>query len=221
MQPLEKNQHLGNPQGKGLVPVLEQWASMRPVTPSEKSPHTLLSDYFISLLILSAEFAFKPVIEQHYYLYHGKSASPSRSKISDTSRRVWKLSLIAPEQCGRHNIGTYVGYCQLRTDMTWALSPDTKVKDNVVVIQALKHFQQQFSEHLDVEQPLSKNLPYYADELPFYRRLAATGLARSINASLTQCGLLERPSAHWKTESTTSLLGISNSVGDSGIVKQK
>ena len=106
-----------NPQGKGLVPVLEHWSSVCPSDVGEKDARTLLTDYLVSLLILSVKFRFKPVPGNTYHLIR--------------SEGDWRLSLIAPWEWRRSAAGSYVGSCCLRTDMTWEINPAEYLEKSV------------------------------------------------------------------------------------------
>ena len=88
-----------NPQGKGLVPVLDAWQSLQPAAVAPKSAPRLLGDYMVSLLVLSAEFSFKPVPGKPYYLYWREGD--------------WQLSLISPVEWGLRLPGECLGECQL------------------------------------------------------------------------------------------------------------
>mgnify|MGYP007079438250 CR=1 FL=1 len=59
-----------NPQGKGLSTTLSDWQYFSPQQHQDRPAERLFADYFTSTLVLSAEFGFKPVINQQYYLYH-------------------------------------------------------------------------------------------------------------------------------------------------------
>ena len=96
-----------NPQGKGMVPVLRDWATMQPSVVAPKSPAAFLRDYCISSLVLAADFRFKPVVGNTYFLY--------------ARERDWNLSLIAPDEWGQRRPGECLGECHLRADMTWEI----------------------------------------------------------------------------------------------------
>lgn len=188
MQQQSKNP---NPQGKGLVPVLQQWAQFRPQQPSFKKSAQLFADYFTSLLVLSADFQFKPVVGQHYYLY-----------LKDGR---WKLSLIEPERWSRSKGGDCLGRCQLHGDMTWSLAPIKEMKTNSKLATALESYYQHFIDHMDSDKPVKSTLPYYAEHLPFYARMAANGLAQSINLSSQGSPLLEQSGRAWLKDSSVPL----------------
>ena len=192
-----------NPQGKGLVPVLEHWESHRPTNVVAKPPRQLLGDYLVSLLVLSASFGFKPVPERGYYLY-----------LCDGQ---WQLSLIAPWEWPGTSTRLYAGECQLRTDMTWQLTPSENLQEYPELVAALESFQAGFMELLSTDAPLEDDLPLYVARLPFYQRLLATGLSASMRRS-TQAAKQEGISAkQWlgsvKSEQLTLMPGSTAASG--------
>lgn len=172
-----------NPQGKGLVPGLDAWRGAQPAGVEAKPARRILSDYFTSLLVLSAECAFKPCPGVEYYLY--------------LAGQRWQLSLIAPVEWGQRAPGACLGQCQLRTDMTWRLEVQAGIEENPDIVDALRAFHCGFTDLLDREGALEDNLPYFVRELPYYRRLAAAGLSSSLRQSLTLSGLSERKARSW------------------------
>ena len=58
---------IANPQGKGGDLLTIHWLPV--IKLQEKSEQQIMSDYVTSMLILSAEFGFKPVRGAIYYLY--------------------------------------------------------------------------------------------------------------------------------------------------------
>lgn len=194
--PMQQQDKNPNPQGKGLVPVMQQWAQFRPQQVSVKPSGRLFADYFTSLLILSADFQFKPVVGQYYYLY-----------LKDER---WKLSLIEPERWSIGKGGDCLGRCELHGDMTWSLAPVDTTKTNSRLAMALEGFYEHFIDHMDSDKAVKNTLPYYAEHLPFYARMAANGLAQSINLSSQGSPLLEQSGRAWLQDSSvplTHLLG--------------
>ncbi len=179
-----------NPQGKGLVPVLEQWASIRPVEIPVKAARTLLNDYVVSLLVLSAQFRFKPVPGNPYYLYR--------------SGGEWRLSLIAPWEWSESGAGIFVGSCRLRPDMTWEMSPAEDLDSHSALVEDLVDFVRAFVADLDCQGTLEDGLPFYVSSLPFYQRMLATGLAVSLQTSTRAGGLAGRDASFWLTEFAAS-----------------
>ncbi len=172
----------GNPQGKGLVPILQHWWQYQPHQVQQKPAASLLSDYAISLLVLSAQFNFKPVPGQQYFLY--------------LKRQSWHLSLIEPQRWDQRG-GTFLGRCELHRDMTWKLEPKPDFADEPELVEALQRFRKSLIEQFSEAETLQQQLPYYVAELPFYRRLAANGLATSIALSARNSGLLQQPVSRW------------------------
>lgn len=178
-----------NPQGKGLAPVLELWESNRPQNLTAKQPRILLNDYVVSLLVLSAEFSFKPVVGNPYHLYRSKGS--------------WRLSLIAPWEWTSTDPGIYVGSCYLRTDMTWHISPADDLDRHPSLVDDLADFVKKFVDSLHAQDTVEAGLPFYVAGLPFYQRLLATGLASSIRETARISGLAGRDARFWLGSSGT------------------
>ena len=172
-----------NPQGKGDVSLLNHWQQFRPQAVAAKPAAQLLAELFSSLLVLSADFSFKPVQGIRYFLY--------------LKNGRWKLSLIEPMRWDHHKSGYYLGCCVLQPDMTWTLQVHILDNSDPVLMHALAQFYKALLLHLDSEQPLLEKLPFYVDNLPYYQRLAATGLASSISQSLAGGNSLHNSSAAW------------------------
>lgn len=177
-----------NPQGKGLVPVLAAWEASRPTNIAPKNAGRIISDYFTSLLVLSAEFSFKPLAGQHYYLYW-RASSRQQSPLL--------LSLIEPERNGAERLGLAMGQCQLQPDMTWSIRPSANMTDNPEIRRFLQHFQQQFIDNHDNDQSMEDNLPVFVTSLPFYRRMAALALSTSLKYSINSGKLQGASARHW------------------------
>jgi hypothetical protein len=115
-----------NPQGKGLVPVLEDWRGAQPSTVRARSPREVLRDYLVTSLVVAAEIRFKPRPGVHYFLYLANGG--------------WKLSLLSPEDWGGRHPGPCLGRCVMQPDMTWQLSPDSEVGEQPELVAALEAF---------------------------------------------------------------------------------
>ncbi len=173
----------GNPQGKGLVPVLDAWRDAQPAVVAAKSRPQILADYFTTMLVLSAKFAFKPRPDVTYYLYRATDE--------------WLLSLVSPVDWGERAPGVYLGSCQLLPDMTWRLQPRDDLESESKLISALLDFHDGFVDELQRATTLEDGLPFYVAGLPYYQRLLAAGLASSLSASLELSGLGGRSSRDW------------------------
>ena len=189
-----KKKPQANPQGKGVVPLLDAWDNLSPRKVEVKSADQILSQYFTSLLVLSAEFHFKPVPQQDYYLYwhHNSSGSP------------WRLSLIEPEKLRTISLGEFVGCCHLQFDMTWTMTPSPQLKEQPRVLNALQEFAERFQSANQNSESLEQLLPFFVDELPFSRRLAATAFSSSLSRSITLSNLADIPSQQWLNENPRS-----------------
>jgi len=154
-----------------------------------KDARTLMNDYAISLLVLSAQFRFKPVVGNVYYLYRAEGE--------------WRLSLIAPWEWTDTRYGSYIGRCCLRTDMTWKLTPAEDLSCHRDLVADLAGFFRNFADSLTSQDTLESGLPFYVPHLPFYQRLLATGLASSIKRTAQISGLAERGAAFWLSTSAS------------------
>ncbi len=176
-------QKIANPQGKGLVNVVDDLRSYEPIHVKAKSAHQWLADYFTSSLILSAKYGFKPIVAKDYYLYF-KNAE-------------WKLSLIEPEAWKSHSPGTYFATCNLNPDMSWSIELVDDWQQDPLLVKTIYELESAFVDSLNNENFLLENLPFYLQHLSYYQRLCANALARSLKQSLEiklgkdNAGLLE------------------------------
>jgi len=173
-----------NPQGKGQVGFLHDWAYSSPRGVAAKRAPQLLADYFTSLLVLSSAFKFKPVFGKDYYLYADLDG--------------WSLSLISPDEWNNEaKRQAYVGKCVLHDDATWSIAPSKNVGRQGPVHDALATFYDGFIDKLRSQQLLEDDLPFYEAGRPYYQRLFAAALSRSLKASLTIGGQLGIGTATW------------------------
>ena len=162
-----------NPQGKGVVPVLEDWESMQGGALATKSPRDFIRDYCISSLILSAAFRFKPVVEKTYFLY--------------ATGKGFSLSLVAPHEWGHCGPGEFIGCCRLRVDMTWEMEISS-LDEHSNALSRARSFVQDFFVTLANQGSICKYLPFYVEELPYYQRMLTTAMASSLQSSLPDTG---------------------------------
>jgi hypothetical protein len=175
-----------NPQGKGLVPILEDWQGAQPSVVRRRTPREVMRDYMVSSLVVAAEIRFKPRPGVDYFLY-----------LAD---RQWRLSLISPDEWGGRQPGLCLGSCVLQTDMTWHLQPAAGVGECPELVEGLEVFQSGFFAWLDRDGALEDHLPFHVRQLPYYRRLLAAGMAASLKHSLERSGLGARRSREWLSE---------------------
>lgn len=162
-----------NPQGKGIVPVLADWYSLQPAELLARSAHDFLRDYCLSSLVLSADFNFKPVPGQPYYLY--------------LTQKGWNLSLIAPEEWQDCRSDKFLGTCTLRSDMTWKVDV-AQLSDDSPITTSARDFVRAFVRTLTEQRTITEHLPVYAQELPYYRRMLAAAMSKSLKQSLPPGG---------------------------------
>ena len=163
-------QKVSNPQGKGVVGVVEDLRSYAPLNVKSKSSYQWLADYFTSTLVLGAKYGFKPVIGKSYYLYY--------------KNQEWKLSLIGPQEWKTHDPGVYFSECILNIDMSWSLALSSEWESHSDVVKAVNELEQAFIQCVTNETPLVEKLPFFVQQLSYYQRLGANALARSLQLSL-------------------------------------
>ena len=188
-----------NPQGKGVVPLLAAWEENAPATIAAKSPQRIVVDYFTSLLVLSAEFHFKPVVGNIYYLYWRKRDNDQTSLI---------LSLIEPERASSCQFGHYVGSSQLQNDMTWSIALSPALAETPEVLAELQQFHHRFINNHNNDKSLEENLPVFVESLPFYRRLAATAMSSSLMRSIASSQRQHQSARQWLLDSDASALQL-------------
>ncbi|MDG2288730.1 MAG: hypothetical protein P8K83_02915 [Woeseiaceae bacterium] len=160
----------GNPEGKGLNGLLSDWSHSRPTGVVAKPRRQLLAEIFTSMLILSAAFKFRPVVGVANFLY-----------LIDGE---WSLSLIAPDEWSLERRAGFAGTCVLQRDMTWTIIPSELLALANPVSNAIGRFYDGFAETLNTDLSLEEILPFYVDKLPYYQRLYASALSRSVQTSV-------------------------------------
>jgi len=176
---------VGNLDGKGLNGFLLDWYLTEPRGVVAKSRRQVLAEFFTSMLILSAKFKYKPAIDVPNYLYW----------INDE----WSLSLIAPQEWSDERRAGFACKCILQTDMTWTIEPAEQLAEKNAVSDAVGRFYDSFAETLDSDLTLEEILPFYVSAMPYYQRLHANALSRSIRGAVTIGGQTSIPCRDWQT----------------------
>ena len=96
----------------------------------------------------------------------------------------WSLSLIAPAEWSPERRAGFVGTCVLQRDMTWTIAPSPLLSEDGPVSDAIHRFYEGFARMLDTDLALEEVLPFYADKIPYYRRLQANAVSRSLRTTL-------------------------------------
>ena len=83
--------------------------------------------------------------------------------------------------------GEFVANCCLQVDMTWHLEFG-ELQEHSLVPERLQRFVDGFSASISCGDSLVEGLPFYVEELPYYQRMLATGLAVSLKHSIAETG---------------------------------
>jgi hypothetical protein len=162
---------VGNPEGKGMNGLMLDWSQSEPRGVVAKPHRQVLAELFTSMLVLSATFRFRPAIGAATYLYW--------------IRGEWSLSLIAPDEWSNERRAGFAGTCVLHSDMTWTIAPSARLTKDNPVSDAIGRFYDTFARVLDTNLALEEILPFHVRKLPYYQRLYANALSRSVRATVT------------------------------------
>lgn len=173
-----------NTDGKGLNGFMLDWYRTAPRGVVAKPQRQVLSEFFTSMLILSSSFKYKPVTGVANYLY----------LINDQ----WSLSLIAPEQWTEQHQAGFVGRCELQRDMTWTIEPSDNLANQGYVADGVRRFYKAFADTLDTDLPLEEVLPFYVAHMPYYQRLYASAMSRSVRATVSMTDKAPRSCRDWR-----------------------
>lgn len=161
----------GNPEGKGVQVFLDDWRATEPRDVVAKPHRQVLAELFTSMLVLSASFKYRPVQGRQNYLYWVDGQ--------------WSLSLIAPYEWSETRREGFVGTCVLQRDMTWTIVPSDRLSEGSALCAAIRRFAEAFVGMFDTDLTIEEILPFYAGRLPYYQRLHASALSRSVRAAVT------------------------------------
>ena len=174
----------GNPDGKGANGFMLDWYRTEPRGLVAKPQRQVLAEFFTSMLILSASFKYKPAIGVSNYLY----------RVDDE----WMLSLIAPEQWSEKHRQGFVGNCVLQADQTWTIEPSEQLLESGPLKEAVSRFFDAFAEKMDTDLTLEEILPFYVRGLPYWQRLHASALSRSIRGAVRLGGQTSIRARDWR-----------------------
>lgn len=161
----------GNPEGKGLNGFLLDWYLSEPKGVVTKPQRQVLAEFFTSMLVLSATFKYRPAVGVPNYLYWVNGG--------------WSLSLISPQEWSDERREGFAGTCVLQRDMTWTIAPSDLLAEDNPVSDAVARFYDAFAETLHTDLTLEEILPFYVGSMPYYQRLYASALSRSIRGTVT------------------------------------
>lgn len=165
-----------NPQGKGVVPVLQHLTGVNhAVTISPKNIDQISNELFTSLFILESDFSFKPIVGKSYWLYRKENR--------------FRLSLISPQEWNGSAFGQFIGECVLHEDITWSLNLDEEAGMDQNLLEQIEVKRRKFQEELEKAEQVETVLPVFKESLSFYQRVLAYALSRSLSASMKLSGI--------------------------------
>ena len=176
----------GNPDGKGYIGILKDWEDTEPKGVVAKQSRQVLAELFTSMLVLSSTFKYQPVVGNRNYLYWINGE--------------WSISLIAPEEWSDRRHAAYAGACVLQPDMTWTIEPSENLASENAVSEAVARFYKAFANMLSTDLTLEEVLPTYVAKLPYYERLYAAALSRSLRGTLLLGGQAAINCRQWVTK---------------------
>lgn len=176
----------GNPDGKGALGFLDDWRGTQPSGVRAKPKRQVLADLFTSMLVLTSSFKYRPVRGRSNYLYWIDGQ--------------WSLSLIAPHEWSSGRRQGFAGTCILQDDMTWTIAPSDRLVEDSPVSDAIRRFFDAFAEMLNTDLTLEDILPFYVSRLPYYQRLHASALSRSLSATVTRGNQALISCREWRTQ---------------------
>jgi len=182
---------IANPQGKGVVSLFNEWHAPLMIN-DQRSFQTLTKEYILSLLVLSAKFKFRPVPNSQYYLY--------------LQNAELIMTLIEPEKSDKR-FGHFLGSCHLLPTLTWHVNFAEEYATNPEIAGFLHNFYTGFEAHHQQDTNLIDLLPFFEESLPFYARMYANGLAKSIEQGMQQIGASQVTAPELLAHSSVKLLG--------------
>jgi hypothetical protein len=164
-----------NPQGKGLIPVLNELDKFRFTQAEPKSFEKISSEIFTALFVLESHFKFCPRPKQTYHLYK--------------KGKEYFLSLISDQDWGTSRpYSDYVGECELHEDMAWTINLSENINQEIVKEIELKF--KQYQESLLKTEIMDDILPKYVEKASFYQRALIWSLGKSLKGSMKASGYL-------------------------------
>lgn len=173
-----------NPQGKGLVPVLQrlQHGWQKPVL-LPKQIDQIEMELFTSLFVLQSKFKFNPVAGKSYYMYD------CFSNTAAGAGEGYKLLLVAPHEWHTPYPGRFVGECTLQQDRTWTLLLNPELESDATFMQRVEALRGKLLSALEEAEKIEDVLPVFEDSLGYFGRITAFILGKSLLASMQLSGI--------------------------------
>ena len=166
-----------NPQGKGLVPLLQGLDRHRldKLLPPKQIDQVQM-ELFTSMFVLQSEFRFNPVPNKTYYLYQTEGR--------------FRLLLVGPQEWGSQRYrGRYIGSCILHEDKTWTLALDPAMAHDQAFMDYIASEQEKLQKALEEAETVEDILPVFEESFCHYGRILAYILGKSLSVSMDLSGI--------------------------------
>ena len=165
-----------NPQGKGLVPVLQtiEQHQFRLIVAPKKLDQVEM-ELFTSMFVLQSAIKFNPVVGKPYWLY--------------CVNGLYRLLMVAPEEWTSPYQGSFIGECELQEDRTWTLTLSAEMAMNQQFMTMLEKRRKVILSTLDAVDHLEDGLPKYNSTFSFHAKVLAYSLSRSLKVSMKLSGI--------------------------------
>lgn len=165
-----------NPQGKGVVPLIEGLDRHRldRLLPPKQIDQVEM-ELFTSMFVLKSDIRFNPVPDRSYYLYQ-------------TDGR-YKLLMVGPQDWHTPYRGRYIGECVLHDDRTWSMALDPAMTHDKAFMAELDSEQKKLETLLEQARTLEDVLPVFEESLGYNGKLLAFILGKSLGLSMDMAGI--------------------------------
>src|SRR5688572_1921758 len=165
-----------NPQGKGIVPVLQglQQHWLQPVV-LPKQIDQIEMELFTSLFVLQSELKFNPVPGKSYWMYETGTG--------------YRLLLVGPDEWHKPYPGRFIGECVLQKDRTWTLMLDDSLAEDRSFMDMIEAQRKKLHSALASAEKIDDLLPAFEPSLSYYGRVMAFILGRSLLTSMQLSGI--------------------------------
>jgi hypothetical protein len=171
-----KHKRKANPQGKGLVPVLQGLEQLVPrVRLQPKQIDQIEMELFTSLFVLQSELKFAPVPDQSYWMYHTDSG--------------YRLLMVGPDEWHRPYPGRCIGECILQQDRTWTLLLQAELALDKAFLDQIAALHSKLQQRLTRSARVEEVLPAFEASLGYHGRVLAFLLGKSLLASMQLAGI--------------------------------
>ena len=167
-----------NPQGKGLVPVLDSLSRhqlSRLIPP--KQIDQVQMELFTSMFVLKSDIRFNPIPDNPYYLYQTEGR--------------YKLLMVGPQEWSTPYRGRYIGECILHDDRTWSMALDPAMEHDQEFMAQITQQQEALQSALENAETVEDVLPVFEGSMTYHSRLLAFILGKSLGLSMDMAGIRE------------------------------